>query len=73
MLSVSRAAVVEATIKSTQQTLAAERNAKTQLDRRAGRAKMLEEHNAIRSLRTQAKEETAGLESESRLLVSEPS
>ncbi|MEQ2294198.1 hypothetical protein AMECASPLE_001571, partial [Ameca splendens] len=70
-LSESGRAAVETTIKSTEHTLPAERNTTTQLDRRAGRARMLEEQNASRSPHAQAKKETAGLESGSRLLVSE--
>ncbi|XP_008423896.1 uncharacterized protein LOC103474586 isoform X2 [Poecilia reticulata] len=71
-LSESGAAAVETTIKSSEKTLPAEGNTKTQLDRRAGRARMLAEQNVSRSPRAHAKDETASPESGSRLLVSEP-
>lgn len=71
-LSESGAAAVETTIKSTEKTLPVEGNTKTQLDRRAGRARMLAEQNVSRSPCAHAKDETASPESGSRLLVSEP-
>ncbi|PWA20389.1 hypothetical protein CCH79_00003819 [Gambusia affinis] len=71
-LSESGAATVETTIKSTEKMLPVEGNTKRQLDRRAGRARMLAEQNVSRSPRAHADDKMASLESGSSLLVSEP-
>ncbi|CAG6003373.1 unnamed protein product [Menidia menidia] len=65
------AATAQTVLPSTLETRPTEKNGQTQLQRGAGRG-ISEAQNASRSTRAQAKEETAGPEYGSRLLLSEP-